>query len=123
MHLHNFQLTEILLLLFFKITGGKLNHTSTLTVQNSNERLVIVQYFRNLNAWDQLDVDVVISGSLPNIHGAVSFQDTIVEYVRRGDGIISSQSEQKARINDEEISIRIEQQVRIHWFMSKIKRN
>lgn len=114
MHLHNFQLTEILLLLFFKITGGKLNHTSTLTVQNSNERLVIVQYFRNLNAWDQLDVDVVISGSLPNIHGAVSFQDTSVEYVRRGDGVISSQSEQKARINDEEISIRIEQQVRIH---------
>lgn len=97
-----------------QITGGKLNHTTTLSYTTTGERLVIVQHFRNLNAYDQLDLDVDITGSLPNIpaDSVVSYKDADLEYNKNYPGRIVSRGRLTAIVNDVENIIEIDQQVR-----------
>lgn len=86
---------------------------------------MIVQQFRNLNAYDQLDVDVDIRGALPVFpSGAtINYLDGDLEFVRVSRGRITSRSQQLALVNDESIVIDVEQEVRIFITIATSSRN
>lgn len=80
--------------------------------------LRIVQQFKGLNPWDQLSVDVEISGTLPEILVGVSLTipDITDEYSYTSDTSLRSVNNVKISLDDREISCDIDQQVHIAQF-------
>ena len=66
----------------YQITGGKFNHSATLRFAESGETLYVVQRYKGLNLWDQLSVDIEITGNMPDIKPGVklSMDDYIEEF-------------------------------------------
>lgn len=78
-----------------QLTGGKLNHTTTIrftTEDGTNSELLIVQRFNGLNVWDQLAVDIEVNGNLPQIrpNAELYFSDTTDSYVFQQENKIQS---------------------------------
>lgn len=98
-----------------QITGGKLNHTTILRFENTNEELTILQKFDGLNAWDQLAVEINVNGRVPfvNASTAVSYPDISEEYVFQSEEILQAHGNVSIRVDGEEILITSEQSVSI----------
>lgn len=90
-----------------------MNHTAVLYFRNTNDRLEIVQHVRNLNAYDQLDLDIEVRGTLPKLAlgSQVTYRDADIEYNHGAPGSITSRGRLEALVNDEVIPIEVEQQV------------
>lgn len=93
--------------------------------RNSNDRLEIVQHVRNLNAYDQLDLDIEVRGTLPRLAAGaqVTYRDADIEYIHASPGSITSRGRLEATSNDEEYIIEVDQQVQFvmpdqHFFES-----
>ncbi|CAD7078769.1 unnamed protein product [Hermetia illucens] len=76
----------------FDLTGGTLNHFSSLTFSDTNEIFSVNQTFEGINYWDQLAVKVEVSGNLPPVPEGSKFQisDFMDEYRFISDNEIQS---------------------------------
>uniref|UniRef100_A0A182JJM2 Nidogen n=1 Tax=Anopheles atroparvus TaxID=41427 RepID=A0A182JJM2_ANOAO len=86
----------------YQLTGGKFNHTSTLQFE-SGETLHITQRYSGLNVWDQLALDVELSGNLPKVPALEKLQldDYTVGFRRSGNGRLQASSTQSFRLASE----------------------
>lgn len=74
----------------YQITGGKFNHTSNIRF-DTGENIHVTQRFTGLNAWDQLAVEIEISGDVPAILEGVKLimDDFFEEFTASGSSITS----------------------------------
>jgi nidogen (entactin) len=104
----------------YQITGGKFNHSSNIRF-DSGENLQITQRYTGLNLWDQLAVEIEISGDVPNIHEGVkvTMEDFFEEFSLSSSDTISVVSNHRAQLSSGEpdISYTIYQTVRSFSFV------
>lgn len=81
-----------------------------------------MQHVRNLNAYDQLDLDIEVRGTLPQVPAGakVEFKDNDIEYNHNAPGSITSRGRQTATVDGEEIDIELDQQVNFLGLMYTI---
>lgn len=98
----------------YQITGGKLNHTTTLKFENTSDEVVIIQTIDGLNVWDQLSVDTDIKGNIPYVPAnvPVTFPDITNEYVYETDNSLRSFGKSTINAGGDAIPFTIEQQVK-----------
>lgn len=100
----------------YQITGGKLNHTTTLRFDNTSDEVVIVQSFNGLDVWDQLSVDIDIKGNIPYVPASASleFPDVTDEYTFDADNTIRSYGKSKIIVNKQDITYTVDQQIEFY---------
>ncbi|ETN61938.1 nidogen [Anopheles darlingi] len=83
----------------YQLTGGKLNQTSTLRFE-TGETLHITQRYSGLNVWDQLALDVELTGSLPSVPALEKLQheDYTIKFQRAGNGRLQTVSTHKYHV-------------------------
>lgn len=84
----------------FQITGGKFNHTSNVRF-DSGENLQVTQRYTGLNLWDQLSVEIEISGDVPEIHEGVklTMEDFFEEFSQSSPNEISSVTNHRVQLS------------------------
>lgn len=97
----------------FQITGGKFNYSTTIRFEGSNHQCFIIQRFVGLNAWDQLSIEIEISGTIPEIpsNAAVHINDITEEYTYNTDTSVRSVGSRRVSVNDQELILNIDQEV------------
>lgn len=105
---------------FLQITGGRLNHTTSVRFTDANgtaNELVVTQRYNGLNIWDQLDVNIEVNGNLPEVapDASISYADALDTYVFQGDNRIVSDGSGAIQVNDENITFVINQVVSTTW--------
>lgn len=100
----------------YQITGGKLNHTTTLRFENTSDEVIIVQSFNGLDVWDQLSVDIDIKGNVPYVAAGVSleFPDVTEEYTFDTENTIRSYGKSKIRVDGQDITFTSDQQIEFY---------
>lgn len=98
----------------YQITGGKFNHTSSIRFK-SGDNLHITQRYTGLNLWDQLAVEIDVTGDVPLVQEGIklSMEDFVEEYTTSGPNAIQSVSNQNIQLSSGEpdISFTIHQSV------------
>lgn len=96
-----------------QITGGKFNHTTTIRFNGTDRHCFITQRFIGLNAWDQLSVDIEISGTVLEIPGNVPVQinDITEEYNYNTETSVRSIGTSRVSISEQEYVLNIDQEV------------
>ncbi|XP_035915634.1 nidogen [Anopheles stephensi] len=86
----------------YQLTGGKFNHTSTLQFA-TGEMFHINQQYSGLNVWDQLALDVNLSGQLPVVPALEKLQldDYSVSFRRSGRGRLQAVSSHTFRVESQ----------------------
>ncbi|KAG4067397.1 hypothetical protein HA402_011951, partial [Bradysia odoriphaga] len=97
----------------YQITGGKFNHTTTIRFDGTNHHCFITQRFVGLNAWDQLSVDIEISGTIPEIPNNVPVQinDITEEYNYNTETSVRSIGTRRVSVNDQEYVLNVDQEI------------
>lgn len=102
----------------FFITGGNFSQTTTLRF-STGEVFYVAQQFNGLNVWDQLAVDMKLSGELPPLPG--SFKVKLGEYVNRYEhpstNTLRTRSQRQIELpeTDQVVSFTVEQEVIGHF--------
>uniref|UniRef100_A0A182NFC0 Nidogen n=1 Tax=Anopheles dirus TaxID=7168 RepID=A0A182NFC0_9DIPT len=86
----------------YQLTGGKFNHTSTLQFE-TGEMFHITQQYTGLNVWDQLALDVHLSGQLPSVPALekLPLDDYSVTFRRSGKGRLQAVSSHSFRVESQ----------------------
>uniref|UniRef100_A0A182XKY2 Nidogen n=1 Tax=Anopheles quadriannulatus TaxID=34691 RepID=A0A182XKY2_ANOQN len=86
----------------YQLTGGKFNHTSTLQFE-TGESFYITQQYTGLNVWDQLALDVHLSGQLPSIPALekLHLDDYSVAFRRSGKDRLQAVSAHSFRVESQ----------------------
>lgn len=77
------------------------------------QNLKYFQRFVGLNAWDQLSIEIEISGTLPEIpqQVAIQFNDITEEYSYNTDTSVRSVGNRRVLVADQELVLNIDQEV------------
>ncbi|XP_031633983.1 nidogen [Contarinia nasturtii] len=105
----------------YQLTGGNLNHTTTIRFTNadgSNNELLIVERFTGLNVWDQLAVEIEVNGNLPEIasNAVVALPDTSDNYQFLKENQIQSAGSGEITVNDQTINYTVNQVIDFETF-------
>lgn len=111
-----------------QLTGGKLNHTATIrftTQDGTSSELLLVQRFNGLNVWDQLAVDIVANGNLPEVRpgASITLPDASDSYVFQGENKIQSDSNGVINVDGQPISFVVNQEVKYQLSFQKMSKN
>lgn len=89
----------------YQLTGGRFNHTATIRFHGTDQHVTVIQRYVGLNAWDQLEVDVSVTGDVPDVptDGRVDFPNIVEEFVYAADNTLRSIGTLVVRVNDEEL--------------------
>lgn len=93
-----------------------MNHTSSVrfvSPNGENNELIIVQRVNGLNVWDQLAIDIEVSGDIPSVlsTSTIVFPDTTDAYIFRGENKIQSDGEGFITVDDQNTTFIISQMV------------
>lgn len=97
----------------YQLTGGKFNHSSTVRFHGSDRQITVTQTYTGMNVWDQLEVDVVVAGDLPDVPtgSRVVYPDIVEEFVYSAEDTLRSIGTQQVTVDDVELLYSIIQQI------------
>lgn len=97
----------------YQLTGGKFNHSTTVRFHGSDRQITITQTFTGMNVWDQLEVDVVVAGDLPDVPAGsrIAYPDIVEEFVYSAENTLRSIGTQQVTLNDVELLYSVIQQI------------
>lgn len=97
----------------YQLTGGRFNHSTTIRFHGSDRQVTVVQRYSGLNVWDQLEVDVVVNGDLPDVpaDSRVEFPDIVEEFVYAAENTLRSIGTMVVHVGDEELLYSVVQQI------------
>ncbi|XP_017775713.1 PREDICTED: nidogen-2 [Nicrophorus vespilloides] len=75
----------------FQLTGGIFNHTAVITFPNTNDSVTIRQKYLGLDVFDQLKLETIITGDIPQIPNVnIDINEYQEEYTYTSPGVVQS---------------------------------
>lgn len=97
----------------YQLTGGKFNHTATIRFHGVDRQVRVEQRYVGLNAWDQLEVEIDVSGELPDVAAGsrIVYPDIVEQYAYSADSALRSIGTGAVQLNDDRLTYSVVQQI------------